>query len=74
MLLENMGERLCVFTASLLGQEAALTVSRVQKGPPVEAVENNINASLWSQAAVLSTWTRFLDCREPPVVPLPISQ
>ena len=41
-MLENMGERLCdvcVFTASLLGQEAALHVSRVQIGTPGDAVK-----------------------------------
>ncbi len=43
--LENLGEQLCVFTASLLGQRAALDVSRVQIGPPGEAVENNFNAA-----------------------------
>jgi hypothetical protein len=45
MWLENMGARLCVITAPLLGQEAALDVSRVRIGPPDEAVENNFNAA-----------------------------
>ncbi len=36
---------LCVFTALLLGQEAALTVSRVPIGPPSEAVEKKFNAA-----------------------------
>ncbi len=39
MRLDNMGVRLCVFTVPMLGQEAALDVSRVQIGPPDEAVE-----------------------------------
>jgi hypothetical protein len=54
---------------------SVLTVSRVQIGPPGEAKENNFKnfqRSLWTQAAVLSTWTRFLGCHEPPVVPHPI--
>ena len=33
------------FTASLLGQEAALDVFTVQIGPPGEAVEKNFNAA-----------------------------
>ncbi len=37
---ENMGERLCLCTAPLLSQEAALHVPRVQVGPPGEVVEN----------------------------------
>jgi hypothetical protein len=45
MWLENMGVRHCVFTAPMLGQEAALDVSRVQIGPPDEAVENNFSAA-----------------------------
>jgi hypothetical protein len=44
MWLENMGVQLCVFTAPMLGQEAALDVSRVQIGPPDEAVESNFNS------------------------------
>ena len=43
--LENMGELLCAFTASLLVQEAALHMSRVQIGPPGEAIENDFNAA-----------------------------
>ncbi len=72
-MLENMGERHCVFTASMLGQEAALHVSRVQIGPPGEAVENNFNAACGLRP-LLSTWTRFLDCYELPVVPYIIFQ
>ena len=45
MWLENMGGRLCVFTELMLGQEAALDVSRVRIGPQDEAVENNFNAA-----------------------------
>jgi hypothetical protein len=44
MWLENMGVLHCVFTAPMLGQEAALDVSRGQIGPPGEAV-NNFNAA-----------------------------
>ena len=45
MWLENMGVQHCVFKVLMLGQEAALDVSRVRIGPPDEAVENNFNAA-----------------------------
>ncbi len=45
MWLENMGVLFCVFTAPMLGQVAALDVSRVQIGSLDEAVENNFNAA-----------------------------
>ena len=43
--LNSIASACTVYTAPMLGQEAALDVSRVQIGPPDEAVENNFNAA-----------------------------
>jgi hypothetical protein len=66
---QNMGERPWVSTATL-GQEDSLHVFRIPNRTPGWGCRNQFQCSrLRTHSAVLSTWTRFLDCHELPVVP-----
>ncbi len=56
--LENMGELLCAFTASLLRQEVALHVFRVRIGTPGKAVEFR-SLKQWARQNILDVLRCF---------------